>query len=403
MGTLGAVLRHPDDFYPLLNLKMAVHNAAKQIPPEPHWAFCYTMLQKVSRSFALVIQQLDTDLRNARMIQASQQRSRCLFSWLFIVMCMIVTGIFHAVQSITKFSWTSFIMFQLLFLSLEGIIRNQLRILPKKWVQEWQNLFARRFVNHIETIDDYDEYCHYVAGLVGLGLSKLFHASGKEDMVPDDLSNSMGLFLQKANIIRDYLEDINEIPKSRMFWPCEIWNKYVNKLEDLKYEENLVKAVECLNDMVTNALTHVQDCFKYMSVLRNPAIFRFCAIPQVMAIGTLALCYNNIEVFRGVVKMRRGLTAKVIDRTNKMSDVYGAFYDFSCILKSKIKKNDPNATKTLSQINAIQKICIDSGVLGRRKSYIIQNGPKYNSTMIVLLFVILAIIFSYLSANRATN
>ncbi|XP_044508953.1 squalene synthase 2-like isoform X5 [Mangifera indica] len=262
---------------------------------------------------------------------------------------------------------------------------------------------AKFICKEIETIDDYDEYCHYVAGLVGLGLSKLFHASGKEDMVPDDLSNSMGLFLQKANIIRDYLEDINEIPKSRMFWPCEIWNKYVNKLEDLKYEENLVKAVECLNDMVTNALTHVQDCFKYMSVLRNPAIFRFCAIPQVMAIGTLALCYNNIEVFRGVVKMRRGLTAKVIDRTNKMSDVYGAFYDFSCILKSKIKKNDPNATKTLSQINAIQKICIDSGVLGRRKSYIIQNGPKYNSTMIVLLFVILAIIFSYLSANRATN
>ncbi|RWW84996.1 hypothetical protein BHE74_00006366, partial [Ensete ventricosum] len=24
-----------------------------------------------------------------------------------------------------------------------------------------------------------------------------------------------------------------------------------------------------------------------------------------MAIGTLALCYNNVEVFRGVVKMRR--------------------------------------------------------------------------------------------------
>lgn len=37
--------------------------------------------------------------------------------------------------------------------------------------------------------------------------------------------------LQKTNIIRDYLEDINEIPKSRMFWPREIWSKYVNKLE----------------------------------------------------------------------------------------------------------------------------------------------------------------------------
>lgn len=48
----------------------------------------------------------------------------------------------------------------------------------------------------VETIDDYDEYCHYVAGLVGLGLSKLFHASGKEDLAGDDISNSMGLFLQ---------------------------------------------------------------------------------------------------------------------------------------------------------------------------------------------------------------
>lgn len=31
-----------------------------------------------------------------------------------------------------------------------------------------------------------------------------------------------------------------------------------------------------------------------------------------------------------------GLTAKVIDRTKTMSDVYGAFYDFSRMLKSKV-------------------------------------------------------------------
>ncbi|KAJ1440941.1 Isoprenoid synthase domain superfamily [Sesbania bispinosa] len=55
-----------------------------------------------------------------------------------------------------------------------------------------------------------------------------------------------------------------------------------------------------------------------------------------MAIGTLALCYNNIEVFRGVVKMRRGLTAKVIDRTKTMADVYGAFFDFAAMLESKV-------------------------------------------------------------------
>lgn len=48
----------------------------------------------------------------------------------------------------------------------------------------------------VETVDDYDEYCHYVAGLVGLGLSKLFYAAGLEDLASDSLSNSMGLFLQ---------------------------------------------------------------------------------------------------------------------------------------------------------------------------------------------------------------
>lgn len=54
----------------------------------------------------------------------------------------------------------------------------------------------------METNDDFDEYCHYVAGLVGLGLSKLFHASGKEDLASDSLSNSMGLFLQVLELER---------------------------------------------------------------------------------------------------------------------------------------------------------------------------------------------------------
>ncbi|KAK3441095.1 hypothetical protein EUGRSUZ_B01607 [Eucalyptus grandis] len=65
MGSWGAILRHPGDFYPLMKLKMAASNAEKQIPPQPHWAFCYSMLHKVSRSFALVIQQLGTELRDA--------------------------------------------------------------------------------------------------------------------------------------------------------------------------------------------------------------------------------------------------------------------------------------------------------------------------------------------------
>ncbi|KAL9391399.1 hypothetical protein Peur_015319 [Populus x canadensis] len=412
MGSLGAILKHPVDIYPLLKLKMAAKHAEKQIPPEPHWAFCYSMLQRVSRSFALVIQQLDTELRNAICIFYLVLRALDTVEDDTSIPTDVKVPIliaFH--RHIYDHDWhfsCGTKEYKVLMDQFHNV-SNAFLELGKGYQEAIEDItkrmgagMAKFILKEVESIDDYDEYCHYVAGLVGLGLSKLFHASGLEDLAPDSLSNSMGLFLQKTNIIRDYLEDINEIPKSRMFWPREIWSKYVNKLEDLKYEENSVKAVQCLNDMVTNALIHMDDCLKYLSELRDPAIFRFCAIPQVMAIGTLALCYNNVNVFRGVVKMRRGLTAQVFHQTKTMDDVYGAFFDFSCMLKSKVDNSDPNAIKTLSRLEAAQKSCRESGALNKRKSYIIRNEPKYNSVLIVLLFIILSIIFAYLSANRSS-
>ncbi|KAJ7967257.1 Squalene synthase [Quillaja saponaria] len=411
MGTLGTILKHPDDFYSLLKLKMAVRHAEKQIPPEPHWGFCYTMLHKVSRSFGLVIQQLGTDLRNAvcifylvlRALDTVEDDTSIPTDVKVPILIAFHRHIYDREWHFScgtkeyKILMDQFHHVSTAFLELGKSYQEAIEDITKRMGAG----MAKFICKEVETIDDYDEYCHYVAGLVGLGLSKLFHASGKEDLASDDLSNSMGLFLQKTNIIRDYLEDINEIPKSRMFWPRQIWSRYVNKLEDLKYEENSVQAVQCLNDMVTNALLHAEDCIKYMSDLQDLAIFRFCAIPQIMAIGTLALCYNNIEVFRGVVKMRRGLTAKVIARTNTMADVYGAFFDFSCMLKSKVDKNDPNATKTLSRLEAIQKTCRESGLLNKRKSYIIRSDSIFNSLMIIIF--ILVVIFAYLSANRPNN
>ncbi|RXH88386.1 hypothetical protein DVH24_042457 [Malus domestica] len=344
MGALSTMIKHPDDIYPLLKLKIASRHVEKQIPSEPHWAFCYTMLQKVSRSFALVIQQLDTELRNAV----------CIFYLVLRALdtveddTSIATDVkvpillaFH--QHIYDPEWhfacgtnnykvlmDEFHHVSTAFLELGNGYQEAIEDITKRMGAG----MAKFILKEVETIDDYDEYCHYVAGLVGLGLSKLFHAAGKEDLASDSLSNSMGLFLQ-----------------------------------DLKYEENSEKAVQCLNDMVTNALIHMEDCLKYMAALRDPAIFKFCAIPQIMAIGTLALCYNNIEVFRGVVKMRRGLTAKVIDRTKSIDDVYGAFFDFASVIKSKVDKNDLHATKTLSRVEAVQKLCRDSGALSKRYAF----------------------------------
>ncbi|KAJ6816116.1 squalene synthase-like [Iris pallida] len=407
MGMIGAAMENPSDLYALVKLKVASERIKRQIPADPNWGFSYAMLQRVSRSFALVIQQLGPDLRNAICIFYLVLRALDTVEDDTSIPSEIKVPILQAFhRHIYDRNWhfscgtknykvlmDKFHHVSTAFLELGESYQEAIEDITKRMGEG----MAKFICKEVETVDDYDEYCHYVAGLVGLGLSKLFHASGTEDLAPDSLSNSMGLFLQKTNIIRDYLEDINEIPKSRMFWPREIWNKYASKLEDFKYEENSVKAVQCLNDMVTNALIHAEDCLVYMAALKDPAIFRFCAIPQIMAIGTLALCYNNLEVFRGVVKMRRGLTARVIDQTKTMSDVYVGFLGFSSMLKSKIDENDPNAALTRKRIEAIEKACTSSGLVSERDRDIYKSRPRNNSMMIMVMIVLLlSILFAVL-------
>lgn len=161
----------------------------------------------------------------------------------------------------------------------------------------------------IETLQDYNEYCYYVAGLVGIGLTKLFIASELEDVsLKDDMGiiNSMGLLLQKTNIIRDFYQDLNE---NRCFWPKEVWSIYTDDLK--KLADDRTKAVKCLNHLIADAMSHIPDSLSYLSKLKTRSVFRFCAIPQVMAIATLAECYNNERLFSSNIKISRGKTAKV--------------------------------------------------------------------------------------------
>ena len=51
--------------------------------------------------------------------------------------------------------------------------------------------------------------------------------------------------------------------------------------QDFKDPANEGAAVKCLNAMVTDALRHACDSLVYMQRLKDPQVFRFCAIPQV--------------------------------------------------------------------------------------------------------------------------
>ena len=216
------------------------------------------------------------------------------------------------------------------------------------------------------SVAQYNRYCHFVAGLVGEGLSRLFAESGLEPHMGKEifLSDQMGKFLQKTNIIRDYLEDYVD---GRAFWPQSIWKKY-SKTGDLGYfagqdsEEVKENSLFCVNELVTDALELVPDCLQYMDKLTCHEIFRFCAIPQVMAISTLEKLYNNLDVFTGVVKIRKGLACKLINSTTEISTVKTIFYNFtqSILKKAKAEKakgfNDPSFDRTVKICNTISEM-----------------------------------------------
>jgi hypothetical protein len=92
---------------------------------------------------------------------------------------------------------------------------------------------------------------------------------------------------------------------------------------------------------------------EYMNLLETEEVFRFCAIPQVMAIATLSDLYNNPLVFTGVVKIRKGLAAKLILDTTSFGGLHKWFNVFARDILKRVDDSDPNANKTIAICNTI--------------------------------------------------
>ncbi|KAJ5831973.1 hypothetical protein N7474_000284, partial [Penicillium riverlandense] len=193
----------------------------------------------------------------------------------------------------------------------------------------------------VKTVKEYDLYCYYVAGLVGEGLTRLFVSAEIAD--PGLLkrsSRSMGLLLQKTNIIRDIREDFDD---DRRFWPKEIWSRHVDNFEDLFKPENLGAALNCSSEMVLNALEHVEECIFYLAELREQSIFNFCAIPQAMAIASLNLCFRNPAIFQRNVKITRGEACDLmIQSTQNLNVLTRTFRRYTRAIHKKNTPEDPN-------------------------------------------------------------
>lgn len=342
---------------------------------------CYQLLDLTSRSFSAVIQELSPELRDAVMIFYLVLRALDTVEddmTIAIEKKLPILRSFH--EHIAQEGWNfkengpnekdrqlcvEFDVVVTEFNKLKSEYRQVIADICKE-MGEGMAYYSDESVSVI-TLQDFDKYCHYVAGLVGEGLSRLFANSGLEnkkyaDLM--DLSNSMGLFLQKTNIIRDYREDLDD---GRVFWPKDIWSKYAGDIGDLARVENKEAAMNCISEMTCNALEHATDVLLYLSGLRDQSVFNFCAIPQVMAIASLSLVFRNPDVFQKNMKIRKGQACQMINKSTNLKYVSEVFIEHVRQIHKKNHPSDPNFLR-------ISELC------GKIEQWVISVFPVHKHT-----------------------
>ena len=202
---------------------------------------------------------------------------------------------------------------------------------------------AEQNIDSVNTVEEYELYCHYVAGLVGEGLTRFFVERGFANPALGkrlELTESMGQFLQKTNIIRDVREDFDE---KRRFWPKEIWSKHVDRFDDLFDLKHRDAALACSSEMVLNSLRHAEECLFYMAGIKEQGVFNFVAIPQTMAIATLELVFQNPRIFETNVKITKGDAAQLmIESSQNLRTVCAVFKRYVRRIDKKNSPKDPN-------------------------------------------------------------
>ncbi len=162
-----------------------------------------------------------------------------------------------------------------------------------------------------------EQYCYYVAGIVGYLNTHLFHLSGgisaglRDEIM--ELSKNFGIALQKVNVLRDVAHDI---PQGRYFWPQDILEKNGVDYATICEPQHRQNAMNVLREMVENALPYLEDAIEYVTRLPRFAvrIRVFCLIPLFMALESYAKCVENEDIFNSGknVKISKGDVRRIV-------------------------------------------------------------------------------------------
>eukprot|EP01064_Diplonema_japonicum_P037922 TRINITY_DN902_c5_g1_i1.p1 TRINITY_DN902_c5_g1~~TRINITY_DN902_c5_g1_i1.p1 ORF type:complete len:424 (+),score=74.08 TRINITY_DN902_c5_g1_i1:58-1272(+) len=180
-------------------------------------------------------------------------------------------------------------------------IYNMLRSLPVPYQESIQLAVQRRGEGLsrcgkdkvCEDMAQFEECCWAVGGLVWEGLSGVFGV--QVGSLDKRAANSCGVFVTKCHSLRS--------PELGVKRPSVVSVDNPN-------------AVSCTNFMVCDAMSHLPDCLGYIHSLRSdPHVFRFVAVPFLLAVCTLYKVWSSPTPYRGS-SLGRDLSLHVMNMRN---------------------------------------------------------------------------------------
>jgi farnesyl-diphosphate farnesyltransferase len=151
----------------------------------------------------------------------------------------------------------------------------------------------------LKNLKELDNYCYYVAGVVGEMLTELFYfhipeklSSKRDEMMT--LAISFGQGLQMTNILKDIWDDQS---RGVCWLPKDVFEHYGYDLSMLQHGKTDRNFRDGLDHMIGIAHTHLQRAFDYTLMIpsNKSGIRNFLLWAIFMALYTLKKIYKNID------------------------------------------------------------------------------------------------------------
>ncbi len=187
----------------------------------------------------------------------------------------------------------------------------------RRWVTEMV-VGMRKFVLlypdgiRIQSIEEYKEYCYYVAGTVGYMLTDLWHQhspsiGARRYAVLRERCRAFAEALQTVNILKDVAVDAEQ--ENSIYVPEELLLAHGSTQSRILAPELLAKNREALTQLIQLAWHDLEEARNYLLLIprRAVSIRLFCILPLLLAYATLRDLVQSTAMLRpgGSVKISR--------------------------------------------------------------------------------------------------